>query len=155
MRTFTHSLLDRLLDDDPAQAVEATESEEAMLEHYKASLRRDLEKLLNSRRPLLDGLDRYEELDATIIGYGVHDISTEDFSTAAVRDRMRRMIAKVIRTHETRLSNIEVELDDAPTSRGMRLRIAAVLTLTRNRDLVIYEASVRPGERTIAVDLSS
>lgn len=154
MRTITHSLLDRLLDDDPEVTVEAPESEEAALAHYKVSLRRDLESLLNSRRPQLDGLDIYDELNATIVGYGIQDISTEDFSTQAVRDRMQRTIAQVIRAHETRLSNIEVDLDDGPTSQGMRLSIAAVLTLTRNRDVVVYQATVRPGDRSIAVDLS-
>lgn len=154
-RTITHSLLDRLMDDDPDRTSESTQSEDLALEHYKVSLRRDLEHLLNTKRPQLDGLDRYEVLGGTIVGYGIHDLSTEDFSVPAVRERARRTIAQVIRNHETRLSGIEVEVDDAPTSRGINLRISAVLTLTRNREMVVYEASVKPGDRVIAVKLSS
>lgn len=153
-RTISHSLLDRLLDDDPDAAVDHGESEDGAIERYKVSLRRDLEQLLNTKRPSLDGLER-NDLGKTVLGYGIEDLSTEDMAVAGVRERVRRTIAQVIRNHETRLSNIEVEVDDAPTSRGMNLRISAVLTLTRNREMVVYQASVRPGDRTIAVELSS
>jgi type VI secretion system protein ImpF len=154
-RTISHSLIDRLLDDDPDEAIERAEDEETALERYKVSMRRDLEQLLNTKRPLLDGLDRHEDLNKTVIGYGIHDLSTEDMSVPAVRDRMRRKIVQVIRDHETRLSNIEVEVDEGPTSSGMNLRISALLSLTRNREMVVYEANVKPGDRIIAVKLSS
>jgi type VI secretion system protein ImpF len=154
-RTISHSLIDRLIDDDPDEAVEPGEDEETAIERYKVSLRRDLEQLLNTKRPLLDGLDRHDELGRTVIGYGIVDLSTEDLSVPTVRERAKRTISQVIRNHETRLSNIEVEMDEAPTSRGMNLRISAVLTLTRNREMVIYEARVRPGDRFIAVQLAS
>jgi type VI secretion system protein ImpF len=153
-RTISHSLIDRLLDDDPDEAVEPSEDEETAIERYKVSLRRDLEQLLNTKRPQLDGLDRYEELGKTVIGYGILDLSTEDLSIPAVRERAKRTITQVIRSHETRLSNIEVDMDDGPTSRGMNLRISAILTLTRNREMVVYEASVKPGDRIIAVKLA-
>lgn len=153
--SITHSLLDRLINDEPNPLVELGESDEAALERYKISLRRDLESLLNSKRPLLEGLEIHPELGRSVIGYGIRDISTEDFSVPGARDRTRRMIAQAIREHETRLTDIDVEVDDAPTSRGIRLRISATLTLTRSNDTVVYEASVKPGDRTIAVSLSS
>ena len=153
-RAITHSLLDRLVDQEPEQSIEPPESDEKALARYKVSLRRDLESLLNAKRPDLAAFERYPELDSTIIGYGVHDISTDDFSTQGGRDRARRMIAQVIRNHESRLTEVEVDVDNGPTSTGMRLRITAVLTLTRNRDAVVYEANVLPGDRTITVALS-
>lgn len=154
-RTITHSLIDRLLDDDPDQTVEGAETEDDALDRYKVSLRRDLEHLLNTKRPMLDGLDRYDALGSTVVGYGIQDLSTEDFAVPAVRERVRRTIAQVIRNHESRLTNIDVEVDEGPTSRGINLRISATLTLTRNREMVVYEAGVKPGDRVIAVKLSS
>ncbi|SFF95179.1 type VI secretion system protein ImpF [Novosphingobium sp. CF614] len=153
-RIITQSLIDRLIDDDPQAAADPQETEDEAVTRYKIALRRDLESLLNTKRPYLPLVDRYEGLDRTILGYGIPDLSTEDMSVPVVRDRTRRVIAQVIREHEPRLSDIEIELDEGPTSRGMRLRISAVLNVVRSEETVVYEASVRPGDRTIEVNLS-
>lgn len=153
-RIITQSLIDRLIDDDPQGSADAHESEEDAVARYKVALRRDLENLLNTRRPWLPGVARYPGLDRTVIGYGIPDLSTEDMSVPAVRERVRRVIAQVIREHEPRLSEIDIEMDDGPTSRGMRLRISAVLNIMQSEETVVYEASVRPGDRTIEVALS-
>lgn len=147
------SLLDRLIDDEPDTAYEAIESNEAALVRYKLGLRRDLEGLLNSRRPYQSWVEQSDAVANTIIGFGLPDLSTEDFGTAAVRERIRRMIAQCIRSYEPRLSSIDVEVDGAPTSSGIRFRITAVLNLTMSRETVTYDASVRPSDRSIAVDL--
>src|SRR5262249_25743157 len=91
----------------------------------------------------------------TIVGLGLPDLSTEDFGTAAVRDRVRRMIAQCIRTYETRLSRVEVEAGDSdPTSAGVRFHITAVLALAGLEEVVTYDARVRPNDRAIAVALA-
>lgn len=153
VKTITQSLLDRLIDDNPEQAIDPAESEEEALFHYKAGLRRDLEALLNGKRPQIAALDRNPLLARSMVGFGLHDISTEDFSAAGARDRIRRMMAQCIREHEPRLSDVEVEMDEGATSEGVRFRIVAVLKLTRDRDMVVYDASVRPSDRAIAVAL--
>lgn len=153
MSTILHSLVDRLIDKEPEAAIEPIEDDETALAHYKISLRRDLEALLNGKRPDLPALDRHTELESTIIAFGLRDISTEDFSAQGARDRVRRMVAQAIRAHETRLTRVEVEIDDRLTSSGVRLRVSAQLTLRRARDEVVYEALVRPGDRTISVEL--
>jgi type VI secretion system protein ImpF len=153
-RIITQSLVDRLIDDDPQASFDAHESEDDAVARYKVALRRDLESLLNTKRPWLPVVDRYPGMDRTVVGYGIPDLSTEDMSVPAVRERVRRVIAQVIREHEPRLSEIDIEMDEGPTSRGMRLRIAAVLNITQSEETVVYEASVRPGDRTIEVNLS-
>ena len=153
MSSIIHSLLDRLVDANPEDAIESFEDDEAALERYKIALRRDLESLLNAKRPDLTGLDRNPDLEGTIIGFGLRDISTEDFSTAGARDRVRRMVTQAIRAHESRLSHVEVEIDDRLTSSGVRFRVSAQLNLSRARDAVVYEAFVRPGDRVITVSM--
>lgn len=153
-RIITQSLIDRLIDDDPHGAADVQETEESAIARYKVSLRRDLEALLNTKRPWLPAMDRYPGLDRTMLGYGVPDLSTEDMSVPAVRERTRRAIAQVIREHEPRLSQIDIEMDDGPTSKGMRLRISAVLSVVQSEEMVVYEANVRPGDRTIEVNLT-
>lgn len=154
-RTFTHSLLDRLIDEEPERAVEPAESEEVALERYKYALRRDLEALLNAKRPLIDMIDADDMLGKSIIGFGIRDMSTDDFSTSAARERARRTVAQCIREHETRLTDVDVEADTAPTSRGIRFRITATLKLSRNRDTIVFDAKVRPTDRAIAVELGN
>lgn len=153
-RIITHSLVDRLIDDDPQAAFDAHESEDEAIARYKVALRRDLESLLNTKRPYLPVVGRYPGLDRSVIGYGIPDLSTEDMSIPAVRERVRRVIAQVIREHEPRLSEIDIEMDEGPTSKGMRLRICAVLNVMQSEETVVYEAAVRPGDRTIAVALT-
>ncbi len=147
------TLFDRLLDDNPDLAQEPFESPERVFVRYKLGLRRDLEGLLNSKRPFSAWLGEHEGMADTILGFGLPDLSTEDFGTGAVRERIRRMIAACIRTHETRLSKVEVDVDGAPTSSGVRFRITAVLNIAQVEETVTYDAKLRPSDRAIAVEL--
>ncbi|WDF73070.1 type VI secretion system baseplate subunit TssE [Novosphingobium sp. KACC 22771] len=153
VRMLTHSLIDRLMDDDPSAAVDRLESEEESFMRLKVALRRDLESLLNTTRPWLPATGRYGGLEDTILAYGIPDMSTEDMSVPAVRERTRMTIAQVIARHEPRLSNVEVEVDETLGARGLRLRIAAVLTILQSEEPIVFEAKVRPGDRAIDVAL--
>jgi type VI secretion system protein ImpF len=147
------SLFDRLLDDSPDTQHEAIEHDDRRFERFKLGLRRDLEGLLNSKQPYARwGTE--PGLTETITGFGLVDISTEDFGTPAVRDRIKRLIATTISTHETRLHGVEVEVDGAPTSTGIRFRISGVIRLADAAEAVIYDARLRPSDRVIAVDLA-
>ncbi len=147
------SLFDRLIDDAPDTQHEAIESDERRFERFKLGLRRDLEGLLNAKQPYVRwGTE--PGLTETITGFGLVDISTEDFGTPAVRDRIKRLIATTIRTHETRLHGVDVEVDGAPTSTGIRFRISGVIRLADAAEAVIYDARLRPSDRVIAVDLA-
>lgn len=147
------SLIDRLLDDAPDAALDDQESDALRFERFKLGLRRDLEGLLNSKKPHAAWLGRVEGIGDTIVGFGLTDLSTEDFGTPAVRERIRRMIATCIRTYETRLEKVEVEVDGAPTSAGVGFRITAVVRLAAFEEAVTYDARLRPSDRAIAVAL--
>jgi type VI secretion system protein ImpF len=137
------SLLDRLIDDAPDEAAERSDSDEQALERFKLGLRRDLEALLNSKRPLLGAVESGSDLERTILGFGLTDISTEDFSAAGVRDRIRRMVAQCIRDHEPRLSRVEVETEDGPRPAASAFVSRPVLTLPRlRRQSLMTPASV-------------
>ena len=116
------TLFERLLDDHPDLSQDPFENPERVFARYKLGLRRDLEGLLNSKRPFSAWLAA-DGVAETIIGFGLPDLSTEDFGTAAVRERIRRMITACIRTHEPRLTKVQVDVDGAPTSTGVRFRL--------------------------------
>lgn len=147
------SLFDRLLDDAPDALHDPVESREREFERFKLGLRRDLEGLLNSKRPFSPWLTRHDQLADTVVGFGLPDLSTEDFGTPAVRERIRRMIAACIRTYETRLTRVEVDVDGAPTSSGVRFRITAVLRAADIEEAVTYDARIRASDRAIVVGI--
>ena len=146
------SLVDRLIDNAPDQASEDFD-DDAIQNQMKLGLRRDLEGLLNAKKPHAAWLSRGDGLERTILGFGLPDLSTDDFSSAAVRERIRRLIASTIRMHEPRLTRVDVETDGGPTSTGVRFRISAVLMIERSEEAVIYDASLRPTDREFAVRL--
>jgi len=148
------SLFDRLIDEEPDNPHDSDRSEEAVLEQIKLGLRRDLEGLLNAKRPYRRWLGRHDEVAKSVVGFGLPDLSTEDFGTAAVRERIRRLIAQTIRSYEPRLRNVEVEADGAPRSTGIRFRISAVLAIETWREPVNYDARLRPSDRDFAVSLA-
>jgi len=148
------SLFDRLIDDAPDERQDAVESPDAAFERLKLGLRRDLEGLLNAKRPHSPWLNRTPEVADTVVGFGLTDLSTEDFGTASARERIRRMIATCIRTYEPRLTRVEVDVDGAPTSTGVRFRINAVLRVEQFEEQVVYDARLRPSDRGIAVNLA-
>jgi len=148
------SLFDRLIDDAPDERQDAVESPDVAFELLKLGLRRDLEGLLNAKRPHSPWLNRTSEVADTVVGFGLADLSTEDFGTASARERIRRMIATCIRTYEPRLTRVEVDVDGAPTSTGVRFRINAVLRVEEFEEQVVYDARLRPSDRGIAVNLA-
>jgi type VI secretion system protein ImpF len=147
------SLLDRLIDDEPDTIVDPADDEEDLIRRMKLGLRRDLEGLLNSRRPYSRWLGM-GALEATIVGFGLPDLSTEDFASESARERIRRLIVQAIRTFEPRLRKVEVESDGGPTAAGVRFRINAVLVIDRDEEQVIYDARLRPADREFAVRLA-
>lgn len=146
------SLLDRLIDDAPDEAGEQLD-EAAVDRLLKNGIRRDLEGLLNAKRPHGAWADS-PGLAGTVLAFGVPDLSTDDFASPVVRERIRRLIAATIRTHEPRLRRVEVENEGGPTSAGVRFRISAVMMVDRAEETVIYDARLNPNDREFAIHLA-
>jgi type VI secretion system protein ImpF len=148
---ITLSLLDRLIDDAPDSPTERID--EAAAEWLlKQGIRRDLEGLLNAKKPHSGWAER-PELAGTVLAFGVPDLSTDDFGSPVVRERIRRLIVATIRAHEPRLRRVEVESDGGPTSSGVRFRISATMFVEHGEETVIYDARLRPSDREFAVQI--
>jgi type VI secretion system protein ImpF len=117
------SLLDRLLDDsadDRGQSLRA----------LHAAVRRDLEALLNARRPWASIPDAFAPLRASILGYGLPDYAAGAFNAPEAREALCREIAQTIRRFEPRLGDVSVDLVDRNRDSMdpiLRVRIAATL----------------------------
>lgn len=121
----TQSVLDRLI------AVEdwpTTRSQS--LRFFKESLKRDLEWLLNTRQPPLPELKDYDLAKASVINYGLPDISSLGLMSAGDHKRLRVAIETCLANFEPRLIDVRVTLQGAETAdRRLRFHIEGNMKL--------------------------
>jgi type VI secretion system protein ImpF len=112
-QTVTVSVIERLIDREPAVAAEPPLTRAQSVRQLKASLRRDLEWLLNTRRRP-DAVDtEFKELEQSLFNYGLPDISSMSWDSARDRSRLTRMIEKTIGMFEPRVKRLKVVAADA------------------------------------------
>jgi type VI secretion system protein ImpF len=146
-------LLDRLIDDAPDQerdpAVSAVDSVVAL----RASVRRDLEALLNARRRWRSWPRHMTQLATSPLGYGIPDFASGAFIDAYRREELRVEIEETIRRFEPRFLSVRVQLVDTkerldPT---LRLRIEAVMHAEPAPEAVAFDTVVDPTTDEIMV----
>ncbi|WP_437755075.1 type VI secretion system baseplate subunit TssE [Sorangium sp. So ce1389] len=127
-------LFDRLVDEDLSQRSEARPKRSHDLDALRASVRRDLERLLGTRCPLPGDVALSRQ--RTVVDYGLPDLDLGGRSLIKEeRLRVARIVRQTIEAYEPRLSRIEVELLD-PAEGGARYHVVvrAVLVTERVRE---------------------
>lgn len=121
----TQSVLDRLL------AVEEWPSTRSQsVRYFKEALRRDLEWLLNSRQPPMPQLAGYPGARASVINYGLPDITSLGLLSASDHKSLRQAIEVCIRNFEPRLTDVHVTLESSDTvDRRLRFHIEGNMKL--------------------------
>ncbi len=121
-------LLDRLLDDRPAERADPPLSPTEAHRDLLAAVRRDLEALLNARRPWRSLPDGYQSLRRSPLGYGLSDFSAGAFNQVERRERLRAEVQEALSLFERRLSDVRVELAPVTlTDPTLRMHIRAQL----------------------------
>jgi type VI secretion system protein ImpF len=122
---ITQSVLDRLMTVEEWPTTRAQS-----LRFFKESLKRDLEWLLNTRKPPIPELAKYDAARASVINYGLPDITSLGLSSASDHKRLRMAIEESIRNFEPRLIDVRVSLDGAETlNRRLRFHIEGSMKL--------------------------
>ena len=112
----------------------------------KASLRRDLEWLLNTRRTAEEAGEDYPEASRSLYNYGFPDFST--FSLANPRDRQRllRTIETTIAVFEPRLESVRVmpiEVEGRlELHRNVRFQIEGLLKMDPSPEQVTFDTTL-------------
>lgn len=147
------SVLDRLIDQDPGATREVPRSQAQVLRELKASLRRDLENLLNTRWRCLSWPPAYEELEVSLVNYGLPDFSGANLGVAANREEFRRIVERVIARFEPRLRNVRVQMvaDGGESDRVLRFRIDALLQAEPAPEPVAFESALEPASGSFKV----
>ncbi len=121
----TQSVLDRLMAID-----EWPTTRSQSLRYYKEALKRDLEWLLNTRQPPIPELVEYPLAKASVINFGLPDITSLGLSSASDHGRLRKAIEVCLRNFEPRLMDVRVTLEGSDmTDRRLRFHIEGNMKL--------------------------
>jgi type VI secretion system protein ImpF len=116
---ITQSLVDRLTDTE-----QWPETRAASISMYRESMKRDLEWLLNTRKPVIPELEGYPATAASVLSFGLPDLHSFDGSAGREQNALTVALEKCIRTFEPRINQPRVFLTRTDLlSRSLRFHI--------------------------------
>ena len=146
------SLLDRLTDLQPESKTEPPMSSWEEMREFKASLCRDLEAILNTRRAEEDFDPAYEEATNSLLTFGVADFTAYNVQNSIEQERVRLSIERAIRKFEPRLARVTVTMAEPDPLRPLlRFEIAALLQVNAAAEPVLFEVALHRDLRRMAV----
>jgi len=153
------SFLDRLIDLEPKSANEGPPSRAKSVRQLKASLRRDLEWLLNTRRRPDAAGSEYRELEKSLFNYGLPDITSIAHDSHQDRQRLNRMLEQTLAIFEPRLSRIRVvPLEELTGAKHiLRFQIEALLDMDPAPEMITFDTVLQlsSGEYQLAGDFGA
>lgn len=143
---ITPSIFDRLLDYEPDVSREAPKSRTKSLHDLKASVRRDLEWLLNTRCIIDHIPERLEEVNNSLAIYGLPDFTGVGIKGASEQKRLLTMLETAIRVFEPRLIDVEITLEPiSDLERVLRFRIDAQLKIDPIPEPITFDTVLQMG----------
>ena len=124
-----------------------------VLRDLKQSVRRDLENLLNTRWRCKSFPPEFDELETSLMNYGIPDLTNANLGVAQNREEFRRIIERAIRRFEPRFKSVNVHLVASTDrfDRTMRFRIEAMLHAEPAPEPVTFDSAVEPTTFTFKV----
>jgi type VI secretion system protein ImpF len=142
------SVLDRLIDTEPANRQEAPLTRAQSVRALKAALRRDLEWLLNSRRCIQQPdapEDSNLELTESVYNYGVPDFTSLSLNSGKDRLRLTRALEDTVAAFEPRLQGVRVIPQATEKHRPLRFVIEGMLQIEPSPELVSFDTFMELG----------
>jgi type VI secretion system protein ImpF len=151
------SILDRLLDNDPDNAMEVDSGQHQKLKELRNSVRRDLENLLNTRLRIIEPDDEFTELKNSLLIYGLPDLATVNIIDKESRKKFVTQLENLLIEFEPRFKSVNVNyLENSNTQdRTLRFRIDALLYADPSPEVVIFDSVLEPVSRTVNVEEAS
>jgi type VI secretion system protein ImpF len=150
---ITPSILDRLIDLEPKNQNEAPASRYQSLRELKASVRRDIELLLNTRIPVWNVDEHLEEVWRSIAVYGLPDFTAVTATQSGEQAKMTASIVRAIETFEPRFVGVKVSVEPVdPLSKQVRFRIEANLDIEPSPEPVVFDTVLQSGSSAFTVE---
>ncbi len=152
-QALTPSIFDRLLDYNPSSNTEGQVSRGQVIKELRESVRRDLEFLLNSRRPCISLPKKWQQLEDTVINYGIPDYTGVNLDVDDERVKFASLIERIILKNETRLKSVKITVIDESESmdRTFHFRIDGILKVEPAVKPVVFDSIMEPVSRTFEV----
>ena len=134
------SLLDRLIDEAPANSRESVQYRLLNVSQVKAFVIRDLENLLNSRRSITALPAAFHHLHNSVATYGLKDFTAENTGSQRVKQTILKDVERTIERFEPRLRNVKVMVETGrQKERHLHFRISALLVVDPIREPVTFD----------------
>lgn len=151
------SILDRLFDNDPDNAVERDTDQHQKLKELRNSVRRDLENLLNTRFRMLEPGKEFVEIKKSLLNYGLPDLATVNISDKLKRKEFIEHMESILIEFEPRFKTVKINyMENSDTlDRTLRFRIDATLYADPSPEVVVFDSVLEPVTRTVNVEEAS
>ncbi len=138
------SVYDRLIDHQPNLQTESPKSQSQVIYELKQSLRRDLENLLNTRWTCTKWPPDYEELELSLINYGIPDFTGVNMGGPENQNRLIQIVRKAIEKFEPRLIKFTIELSRKVDNidRTLSFRVDGLLHSEPFPEQVVFDTSL-------------
>lgn len=148
------SILDRLIDDEPHLKKEVAKGKEQNIEQLRMSVRRDLERLLNTRYRVVEPSEDFTNLEHSILNYGLPDLATVNTLDIAKKTEFTSNLEKLLREFEPRFKSVHVKFTENKnkSDRTLRFSIEATIYATPYPEVVIFDSILEPVTRTVNVE---
>jgi type VI secretion system protein ImpF len=145
---ITQSLWQRLCENEELPTAHA-----AAARFLKESIRRDLEDLLNTRRPLARELEGYDLARSSVVNYGLEDLSSFYPSSGNSAQDIQQAVRRCIAEFEPRLVGVSVVVENSdPNRHEIRLHIEATLPIYPSAEKVSFDSMLDVASGIYSVD---
>jgi type VI secretion system protein ImpF len=134
-------VLERLIDRDPSGVSEPPPGRAQSVRILKASLRRDLEWLLNTRRTPEAAGRELPALEHSLYNFGVPDLTAINRESARDRSRLARIIEQTLAVFEPRLKKVKVAQIESTSGAQhvLRFQIEGLLDMDPAPELISFD----------------
>ena len=155
LRRACASILDRLIDADPDRAQDRPKTVSETIDDLKAAVLRDIEHLLNARRPWRS-VPR-ATLKTSSLGYGIPDFTAGAFDGEEAQEALRAEIEDTILRFEPRLTQVQVQLAGpaAPLRAMLTLNISALVLMEPAPEPINFDTFVDTTTSDVVLRLTS
>lgn len=148
------SILDRLFDDEPDNNHDIDHGQHHKLKQLRSSVRRDLESLMNARFRVMEPSEEYQELEKSLLNYGLPDLATINITDLDKRKEFTSKMESILKEFEPRFKDVNVSYRDNKddSDRTLRFRIDATLYADPSPEIVIFDSILEPVTRSISIE---
>jgi type VI secretion system protein ImpF len=148
-RVLRRSVLDRLVQSGEQEPRNWHESVRAL----KASVLRDVEWLLNTRRVIDPAGGDLPELQQSVYNYGLPDVTSLTSDSTSARKQLLRQVETCIELFEPRLSNVRVSeaVTEGEGGRRVRFVVEGLLRLHPDPEPISFDTVMEAGTGRFSV----